>query len=143
MTWRWPRARKPCTSESRSAPGIGASPDLSSTYFLPRLVGVQRAIELHFTNRVLSAAEALGWGLITRVYPDVEFPGALATLARELAAGPTLAFGRAKRLFQDSTAESLETQMELEAQAIGASAHTEDFQHSVAALRTPRPRSRS
>jgi 2-(1,2-epoxy-1,2-dihydrophenyl)acetyl-CoA isomerase len=114
--------------------GIGASPDLSSSYSLPRLVGLRRAIELYITNRVLSAAEALDWGLITRVYPDAEFPAALVAFARELAAGPTLAFGRAKRLFRDSTAESLETQMELEAQAIAASAHTEDFQHAVAAF---------
>jgi 2-(1,2-epoxy-1,2-dihydrophenyl)acetyl-CoA isomerase len=119
--------------------GIGASPDLSSSYSLPRLVGMRRAIELYVTNRVLSAAEAVEWGLITRVYPDAEFPGAFAVLARELAVGPTLAFGRAKRLFQDSTAETLETQMELEAQAIAASAHTEDFQHAVAAFAAKGP----
>ena len=114
--------------------GIAASPDVSSTYFLPRLVGLRRATELHFTNRVLSAAEALEWGLVTRVHPDAELAGALTALARELAAGPTLAFGRAKRLFQDSAGETLETQMELEAQAIAASAHTEDFAHAVQAF---------
>ncbi len=114
--------------------GIGASPDVSSSYFLPRLVGVRRAVELHFTNRVLAAAEALEWGLITRVVPDAEFAAAFAALARELAAGPTLAFGRTKRLFQDATHESLETQMELEAQAIAASARTEDFAHAVQAF---------
>lgn len=118
---------------------IGASPDLSSSYFLPRLVGVRRAIELHFTNRVLSAREALDWGIVTRVHADAEFPAALAALARELAAGPTLAFARAKRLFHHSSEESLETQMELEAQAIAASGHTEDFRHAVAAFATKAP----
>jgi len=113
---------------------IAASPDGSSSYFLPRLIGLRRALELHYTNRVLSAREALEWGLITRVHPDAEFPGALGALARELAQGPTLAFGRAKLLFHQSTHESLETQMELEAQAIAASGHTEDFRNGVTAF---------
>src|SRR5262247_1002104 len=113
---------------------IAASPDGSSTYFLPRLIGLRRALELHYTNRVLTAREALDWGLVTRVHPDAEFPGALGALARELADGPTLAFGRAKALFHQSTQESLETQMELEAQAIAASGHTEDFRNGVVAF---------
>ncbi len=113
---------------------IAASPDGSSSYFLPRLIGLRRALELHYTNRILTAREALDWGLVNRVHSDAEFSGALAALARELAAGPTLAFGRAKLLFHQSTQESLETQMELEAQAIAASGHTEDFQAGVKAF---------
>ena len=113
---------------------IAATPDGSSSYFLPRLVGLRRAMELYFTNRVLTAREALEWGLITRVVPDAEFKGAVETLARELAQGPSKAFGAAKRLFHQSTWESLETQMELEAQAIAASGHTEDFRNGVSAF---------
>jgi len=118
---------------------IAASPDGSSSYFLPRLIGLRRALELHYTNRVLTAREALDWGLVNRVHPDAEFPGALAALAGELAAGPTLAFGRAKLLFHQSTQESLETQMELEAQAIAASGHSEDFQAGVKAFAAKQP----
>ena len=113
---------------------IAASPDGSSSYYLPRMIGLRRALELHFTNRVLSAREAMEWGLVNRVHPDAEFAGAVGTLARELASGPTLAFGRAKLLFQQSTQESLETQMELEAQGIAACGHTEDFRNAVAAF---------
>jgi 2-(1,2-epoxy-1,2-dihydrophenyl)acetyl-CoA isomerase len=113
---------------------IGASPDGSSTYFLPRLIGFRRTLELHFTNRVLTAREALEWGLINRVHPDVEFAAGVAALARELADGPTAAFGRTKLLVHQSTQESLETQMELEAQAIAASGATEDFRNGVAAF---------
>src|SRR5947209_19034167 len=113
---------------------IAASPDGSSTYFLPRMIGLRRALELHYTNRVLSAREAMDWGLVNRVHPDAEFPPAVAALARELAQGPTLAFGRAKLLFHQSTQESLETQMELEAQALPASGHTEDFRNGVVAF---------
>lgn len=113
---------------------IAASPDGSSTYFLPRMIGLRRSMELHYTNRTLSAREAMEWGLVNRVHTDAEFPAALAALARELAQGPTLAFGRAKRLFHQSTQESLETQMELEAQAIAESGRTDDFRNGVAAF---------
>jgi 2-(1,2-epoxy-1,2-dihydrophenyl)acetyl-CoA isomerase len=113
---------------------IAATPDGSSSYFLPRLVGLRRAMELYFTNRVLTAREALEWGLVTRVVPDAEFKGAVEALARELAQGPSKAFGGAKRLFHQSTWESLETQMELEAQAIAACGHTEDFRNGVTAF---------
>lgn len=113
---------------------IAATPDGSSSYFLPRLVGLRRALDLYLTSRVLSAREALEWGLVTRVVPDAELRSAVDALAHELAAGPTLAIGGAKRLFHQSTWESLETQMELEAQAIAASGHTEDFRAGVTAF---------
>jgi 2-(1,2-epoxy-1,2-dihydrophenyl)acetyl-CoA isomerase len=113
---------------------IAATPDGSSSYFLPRLIGLRRAMELYFTNRVLTAREALEWGLVTRVVPDGELKTAVGTLAAELAQGPTKAFGAAKRLLHQSTWESLETQMELEAQAIAASGHTEDFRAGVTAF---------
>lgn len=118
---------------------IGATPDGSSSYWLPRLVGVRRAVELFYTNRVLTATEALEWGIVTRVIPDAELREAVARLAGELAQGPTLAFGRGKRLFHSSTTESLETQMELESQAIARSGHTEDFAEGVRAFAEKRP----
>ena len=68
---------------------IAATPDGSSSYFLPRLIGLRRAMELYFTNRVLTAREALEWGLVTRVVPDAELRPAVAALAAELAQGPT------------------------------------------------------
>ena len=121
---------------------IAATPDGSSSYYLPRLIGLRRAMELYFTNRVLTAREAQEWGLVTRVVPDAELAAAAQTLARELAQGPTKAFGGAKRLFHQSTWESLETQMELEAQAIANSSRTEDFKAGVTAFankKTPPP----
>jgi 2-(1,2-epoxy-1,2-dihydrophenyl)acetyl-CoA isomerase len=118
---------------------IAATPDGSSSYYLPRLIGLRRAMELYFTNRVLTAREAQEWGLITRVVPDGELDAAARTLARELAQGPTKAFGGAKRLFHQSTWESLETQMELEAQAIAASGRTEDFRAGVTAFANKQP----
>jgi 2-(1,2-epoxy-1,2-dihydrophenyl)acetyl-CoA isomerase len=118
---------------------IAATPDGSSSYFLPRLVGVRRSLELYLTNRPLSAREALEWGMITRVVDDAELAASVSTLARELAQGPSKAFGAAKRLFHQSTWESLETQMELEAQAIAASGRTEDFRAGVTAFADKKP----
>ena len=113
---------------------IAASPDGSSSYFLPRLIGLRRAMELYFTNRVLTAREAVEWGMITRAVPDAELKGAVDTLAGELAQGPSRSFGIAKRLLHQSTWESLETQMELETQGIAACGHTEDFRAGVTAF---------
>jgi 2-(1,2-epoxy-1,2-dihydrophenyl)acetyl-CoA isomerase len=118
---------------------IAASPDGSSTYWLPRLVGLRRAMELFYTNRVLTAREAVEWGLATRAVADAEFAGAVRSLAAELAQGPTLAFGRGKRLLHLSTTESLETQMEHESQAIAQSGRTEDFAEGVRAFAEKRP----
>ena len=120
---------------------IGATPDGSSTYWLPRLCGLRRALELYMTNRVLTAHEAVEWGLATRVVPDAQLAAAVGQLAGELAQGPTLALGRAKVLLHGSTSESLETQMELESQAIARSGHTADFAEGIRAFvekRAPR-----
>jgi 2-(1,2-epoxy-1,2-dihydrophenyl)acetyl-CoA isomerase len=113
---------------------IAASPDGSSTYWLPRLVGLRRAMELFYTNRVLTAREAVEWGIATRAVGDAELAETVRRLAGELAQGPTLALGRGKRLFHLSTTESLETQMEHESQAIARSSHTEDFAEGVRAF---------
>ncbi len=118
----------------------GLTPDGSSTWFLPRLIGRRRALELVLTNRVLSAAEALEWGLVNRVVADQELTVKARALAEELAAGPTLAFARAKRLLLESGGQGLESQLELESEAISTSAATADAQEGVAAFlgkRTP------
>ncbi|HTM62133.1 MAG TPA: enoyl-CoA hydratase-related protein [Burkholderiales bacterium] len=112
----------------------GLNPDGSSTYFLPRIVGMRRALELAITNRVLSAKEAHEWGIVTRVVPDAELLTEADSLARQLAAGATRAYGAAKRLLHHSFAESLETQMELEAQAIADAARTRDAREGIAAF---------
>ena len=112
----------------------GLTPDGSSTYFLPRIVGLKRALELTLTNRVLSAQEALAWGLVTRVVPDAELLDEAGRLAAELAGGATKAMGAAKRLLHTGWTETLETQMEHEAQAITAMARTRDGREGVEAF---------
>jgi len=117
----------------------GLTPDGSSTYFLTRLIGVRRAMELTLTNRVLSAAEAQSWGLINQVVADDALAGAAEDLARQRAAGPTRAFGGAKQLLYGGTTESLESQMELEARRIADAARSPDGREGIAAFLAKRP----
>jgi 2-(1,2-epoxy-1,2-dihydrophenyl)acetyl-CoA isomerase len=112
----------------------GLSPDGGSTFFLPRIIGLRRALELALTNRVLSAAEAMDWGIVTKVFPDATLQAEAQTLAAQLAAGATVALGAAKRLLHHSFGESLETQMELEAQAIAEQARGRDAREGIAAF---------
>lgn len=112
----------------------GLTPDGSSTYFLPRIVGFKRALELTLTNRVLSAREALEWGIVSRVVPDGELLAEAGALAAQLAAGATKALGGAKRLLHTAWTETLETQMEHEAQAIANMARTHDGREGITAF---------
>ena len=112
----------------------GLTPDGSSTYFLPRKVGLARALELTLTNRVLSAAEAQEWGIVTRVVPDADLLSEATALAEGLAQGPTVAFGAARRLLHSGLVETLETQMELETQAIARMSVTDDGREGIEAF---------
>jgi 2-(1,2-epoxy-1,2-dihydrophenyl)acetyl-CoA isomerase len=112
----------------------GLTPDGSSTYFLPRLIGTRRTLELMLTNRTLSAGEALEWGLVNRVVPDAELEATATAVAHQLAAGPTGAFGAVKRLVENSTRDSLESQMEHEARAIADAARSADAQEGMQAF---------
>ena len=115
------------------------SPDGSSTFFAPRLVGMRRAAELMLTNRMLSAAEALEWGLITRVVDDDRLMEEAREAAGRLAAGPSRAYGAVKRLLADSFSASLETQMEMEARSIAALSVSPDGREGVRAFLEKRP----
>ncbi len=110
------------------------SPDASSTYFVPRAIGLRRAAELMLTNRVLSASEALEWQLINRVVPDADLMTEATALAKELAAGPTLAFGQVKQMLLATFGESLETQMETEARNITEMSKSQDTAEGIAAF---------
>ncbi len=114
---------------------IGLSPDGSSTFFLPRLVGPLQAKRLMLRNPMLSATEALELGLVSEVVPDAELPDAARRLAAELAAGPTLAYGAVKRLLADSLSNSLDRQLELETRMIAELANdSEDARAGIAAF---------
>ena len=97
----------------------GLSPDGSSTFFMPRKIGDRRARELMLTNRVLTSAEALDWGVVNEVVPNEEVLPRANGLAQRFATGPTAAFGAVKTLLNGTFDQTLESQMELEARTIG------------------------
>ena len=113
---------------------IGLTPDGSSTYFLPRLIGLRRSLELCLTNRMLSSAEALDWGMINRVVADDELQSSAHELAAQLAAGPTESIGAAKRLYHQSWNEGLESQMEWETRAICDASRRPEAKEGVSAF---------
>ena len=116
----------------------GLAPDGSSTYFLPRIVGMRRARELMLTNRRLSAAEAQAWGIVERVVPDDDLMAEAEKLARALASGPTLAFGAVKKLLLASQTAQLEEQLDAETNAIASMTTTSDGREGVRAFREKR-----
>jgi len=112
----------------------GLAPDGSSTYFLPRIVGMRRARELMLTSRKLSATEAQEWGIVERVVPDDDLMAEAEKLARSLASGPTLAFGAVKRLLLESQTTQLEDQLDAETNAIVSMIKTSDGREGVLAF---------
>ncbi len=102
----------------------GLTPDGGATYFLPRLVGPQRAFDILATNPTLSAETAQRMGLIARVVDDALFDTEVEQLVTQLAAMPSDAVGRLKGLLRQSLRNSLAEQLELEGSAIAALAAT-------------------
>jgi 2-(1,2-epoxy-1,2-dihydrophenyl)acetyl-CoA isomerase len=118
----------------------GLSPDSTTTYFLPRRIGIGRALELTYLNRTLTAREALEWGIANRVVPEATLGDDARAIAVELARGPTRAYAAAKRLMHAGAVETLETQIENEIRSISEMIATEDTREAVRAFtekRTP------
>ena len=97
---------------------IGLSPDGGMTFFLARVLGTQRAMEMTLLGKVLSAREAAAWGLVQQVFADAGFGESVSGLAGRLAAGPTLAYAQAKELYNRALSQPLEAQLEEERQHI-------------------------
>ncbi|MGH8718616.1 MAG: enoyl-CoA hydratase/isomerase family protein [Burkholderiales bacterium] len=113
---------------------IAASPDGGSTYFLPRLAGYKKAIELALLSDVFDAQTAQHYGLVNFVVPAATLKAESDRLAKRLASGPTYAYGEAKTLFNQSFESSMETQLEAEAQAFARCARTRDLAEGVTAF---------
>jgi len=113
---------------------LGLTGDGGWSYFLPRLVGIRRAQELALEGRVLGAAEALEWGLVTRVLPVAEIEAEARRVAERFATGPTLALGGMRRLLRESWGASVREQLAAELDAITAAGNTADGREGVTAF---------
>lgn len=113
---------------------IGLSGDGCATYLLPRIVGERRALEIALLGERFPAAEAKALGLVNRVVPRAELDAAARRLANDLAHGPTLALAHAKRLIRESWDATWDEQSHREAEAMAASAATQDHREGVEAF---------
>jgi 2-(1,2-epoxy-1,2-dihydrophenyl)acetyl-CoA isomerase len=113
---------------------VGLVPDSGATWFLTRILGTARALNLAATGSVLSAEEALGLGIVDKVVPTADFEPAWRTFAAELAAGPTRAFALTKRLIEAASENSLDRQLKLEAEAQSEAGKTQDHIEGVRAF---------
>ena len=118
---------------------VGLVPDAGSAFFLPRLVGWGRALDLAFTGRTVGAEEALAIGLVARVWPDAEFAERWRSLARELASGATEAFALTKEGLNASWEHGFQSFLELEAALQDRAGRSRDYAEGVRAFLAKRP----
>jgi 2-(1,2-epoxy-1,2-dihydrophenyl)acetyl-CoA isomerase len=113
---------------------IGLTADGGASYFLPRIVGERRALEIALLGERFSAQKALEWGLLNWVVPRASLEEEAWKIARKLAEGPTLALGQAKRLLRTSLETTWDEQSAREAESVAAMAATADHLEGVTAF---------
>lgn len=113
---------------------IGLTADGGVSYFLPRIVGERKAVEIALLGERFTAQQALDWGLLNWLEPRATLEERALKIALKLAQGPTLALGGAKRLFRNSLDHSWDQQSVLEGESISAMAATADHREGVAAF---------
>ena len=119
--------------------GIALIPDAGSTWHLPRLVGLSRAMEMALLGDWVDADQALAFGLANRVWPAADLRREAEAAVAALAAGPTLAFARTKALLRDHLGTDLAGALAGEAEAQVASGQTKDHMEGVTAFLEKRP----
>ena len=113
---------------------IGLVPDSAGTYFLPRLIGFQKALALAMLGDKIGAEEAEKMGMIYKCVPTEEFEETISKLALKLANMPTKALGMIKELFNTSMTNDLESQLALESKLQIEAAQSNDYAEGVAAF---------
>jgi 2-(1,2-epoxy-1,2-dihydrophenyl)acetyl-CoA isomerase len=118
---------------------VGLVPDAGSAFFLPRLVGWGRALDMVLTGDAVAADEALRIGLVTRVWPDAEFAAKWRELAQSLAHGATEAFALTKEGLNAAMARGFAEFLDHEAELQDRAGRTHDYAEGVRAFREKRP----
>lgn len=120
---------------------IGLIPDAGGTFYLPRQVGMARAMGAALFADKVSAQQAADWGMIYEVIPDAAFADRWQARAAQLAQGPTAAYGHLKAAMKASASNTFEQQLAMEAKLQGKCGQTRDFQEGVVAFLEKRPAS--
>ena len=117
---------------------VGLSGDYGASWFLPRLVGLARAKSLFYGSPRLSAQQALGIGLVDRVFPTKTFRDEALSYAIDIANGPTQALGRMKANLQIGLTQSLDDSFALEAKHMIESGSGEEAREAISAFKQKR-----
>ncbi len=118
---------------------IGLIPDSGGTWFLPRLIGWQKALAISMLGDKITAVEAERLGMIYKVYSPAEFEGAAKALAATLSEMPTKALAFTKHAFNYSATQTLEQQLLMEDELQQKAAQTKDYKEGVYAFLDKRP----
>jgi 2-(1,2-epoxy-1,2-dihydrophenyl)acetyl-CoA isomerase len=118
---------------------IGLIPDAGGTYFLPRQMGIAKAMGAALFADKISARQADDWGMIWEAVPDNEFAEVWKARAAQLATGPTAAYKAVKEAIRGTYDNTLDSQLMLEARLQGACGKTRDFKEGVIAFTEKRP----
>lgn len=118
---------------------IGLIPDAGGTWFLPRQMGLAKAMGAALFADKISARQADDWGMIYEAVPDDGFDARWKARAAHLAQGPTAAYARVKQAMRASFGNGIEEQLTLEAQLQGQCGKTRDFKEGVLAFMEKRP----
>ncbi|MBI2913427.1 MAG: enoyl-CoA hydratase/isomerase family protein, partial [Chloroflexi bacterium] len=113
---------------------VGFSGDFGGSYFLPRLVGMEKARELYLTGEIIGAEEALRIGMVSRVVPHEKLEEETMALASRIASGPTLAYARMKENLIRSESCDLLTLLDQEALNMTLSGTTRDHLEAARAF---------
>ncbi|QIL79539.1 enoyl-CoA hydratase [Diaphorobacter sp. HDW4A] len=126
------------TRFSVAYPLIGASCDCSTSWGLPRVLGLRRAMQLALLGDTVDAQEALSLGLVNRVVPVASMDAEVEALLQRLANGPTQALGRMKKLLRKSSEHGIDAHLDAEAEGFVACSGTADFREGISAFREKR-----
>jgi enoyl-CoA hydratase/carnithine racemase len=118
---------------------VGLVPGDGGCYYLPRLVGPAKALELLLTGDFVDADEAGRLGIVNQVVDDADFADAVRTLARKIADAPPVAVGMIKRAVYQSARADLRTALDLISSHMGIVTSTQDSAEALAAFREKRP----
>ncbi|MFV0642879.1 MAG: enoyl-CoA hydratase-related protein [Sphingomonadaceae bacterium] len=113
---------------------VGLIPDGGSSWLLPRLIGLPRAMEMMMLGQKISAQQAMQWGLVHKCVDDAELLTGARALAARLAAGPTIAYGTMRRIIRNACSQDMASTLEAEALGQSATARSKDAMEGVSAF---------
>jgi len=113
---------------------LGTSPDGGSTYFLPRIVGRRKAMEIAMLSDRFNAEDAKDMGLVNKVVPADDLDAAVMDWAEKLSSGPSFAYGWTKKLIDQSFNSDIDKQLEAERDGIVSCAGSADMQEGIRAF---------